>query len=327
MFWRTILAIVSLAAFLPLASAQRPVVVPPRPAARPPTARPGTNPAPRTKPPTPSKRILDRRRGKDGSKTPTTGTPSGGGSGVPGVPSKGPVRPDRITLKAAERRLRMRRSLMRSARTETWKGEAQVSIGKREIFRAALKVEIRRSRDGSIAQRFTYQRRGDLPSGTRLYRLGPKGVAKWWLYLPEAKTVSVTNGAARLAESAIRFADLTALDLTILRAKFLKKKVIGKKMHFVYLLNSSATADEPQVRVYLRSDNNLVSRLEFLSAAGVVKRQVLFTEPKSFGIQKRWTKVLVHDLDAGISTRIEFKGIHINPKISDLRFMSDHLGE
>ncbi len=319
--------LVLLGILLSVVSAQ----TPPRPVPRPrPNAGPRpvrNNPSPHPKPPTPSRRILDRRRGRDSS-----GSKSGSGTPPAPVPSggkkkgKGALLPSRDAIKIAEKRLRIRGALMRGARTEIWSGEATIPTGTRGKFTSKIKVEIRRSRDGSLAQRFTFQRRGDLPDATRLVRRDAKGGQEWWVFRPEERRALKTDSASALAESAIRFQDMTEMDLIALRAKFVAKKTLAKKVVMIYTVNALATAAEPTVKVYVRSDNNLISRLEFLDSGGHIRRQVLFSQPRSFGVQKRWTKIVVHDVAAGRSATVIFKEIKINPDISDLRFLADHLG-
>ncbi|MFT7620323.1 MAG: hypothetical protein ACI97A_003980 [Planctomycetota bacterium] len=293
--------------------------------------RPIPRPTPRSNPPavksTPTPTRKDLRDRKNGSK-PATTTPTPGGAGTPGAagPAKGPKKPSRRLTKAADKRLKMRGSLMRAARTEIWSGVVVVPTAKKGEFKPKIKVELRRSRDGSVAQRFTYQRRGDLPAATRLVRRDAKGFQKWWLFRPEDRRILSVSTTDRLAVSALKFQDLVTLNLETLRAKFLEKKILDKKVVFVYQVNALATSEEPGVRVYVRNDTNLVSRIEYLDLTGKVQRQVLFSLPRSYGVHKRWTKIVVHDLEAGRSVTVLLKEIRINPDISDLRFLADKLG-
>lgn len=299
----------------------RPAVPVPSARANPPTAA--------GKSTTPKRSRRDILRRKNGSKPgSSTGTPAPGASGSPGAKkAKGSKKPSKRSTKLASQRLKMRRALLRSAHTETWTGEVIVRISKDKESKAKIKVELRRSRDGSLAQRFTYDRAGDLPKATRLVRRNPKGVQAWWAFRPEDRRVVSASAASRLADSALKFQDLLALDLNALRAQFIDQMVLDKKTVLVYRVAALATATEPEVRVYLRSDYGLISRIEYHDSAGKVKRQVLFSELHSYGVHKRWQKVVIHDHEGGRSATVKFSEIRINPTISDLRFLSDKLGD
>lgn len=275
--------------------------------------------------PTPNRRNQLDRRNKKKNTTPTP-TPGAGGPTAPGVAGPKKVKgPSTTARKAASKRLRMRGSLLRAARTEIWTGEVIIPLPKGGEFRPKIKLELRRSRDGSVAQRFTFQRPGDLPQATRLVRRDASGGQGWWLFRPEDRRVVKTSAADRLASSALKFQDLVTLDLKTLRAKFIEKKILEKKVVYVYQVNALATAAEPIVRVYVRNDTNLISRIEYLDAANKVKRQVLFSLPKAHGVHKRWTKIVVHDLEASSSATVILKEVRVNPTISDLRFQADRL--
>ena len=303
-------------------SVPRPV---PRPAPKPAGPPPRVNPAPQA----PLRRGENRRtrqrrleKSEPKKKPATTGSP---GFGTAGRSPRAGAGASTAGAKRALRRLRMRQTLLRSARTESWEGEVRVTLDRGRSWSSRIKVDIQRSRDGSLAQRFFWERPGDLPGASLLMRLPVKEPAGCWRFRPEERRVTPITMNEAVLDSALHFKDLLSLDPVALKARFVEEKVVGKKKVLVFRIPSTGRLGGQALDIHLRQDNYLISRMEWLGADEKVKRQVLFLEPKSHGVQKRWSRIVAYDLERGIRTTMIIRKVHINPGLTPLHFKPESL--
>ena len=219
----------------------------------------------------------------------------------------------------------MRQILLRSARTESWEGEVQVTLDRRRSWSSRIKVDIQRSRDGSVAQRFFWQRPGDLPGASLLIRLPATGAALCWRFRPEERHVSRISLNEVVLESALHFKDFLSFDPVVLKARFIEEKVVGKKKILVFRIPASGKLGGETLDFHLRQDNHLISRMEWLGPDGKVTRQVLFLEPRSYGVQKRWSRIVACDIEHGTRTTMTIRKVRINPGLTALHFKPESL--
>ncbi|MCA9321313.1 MAG: outer membrane lipoprotein-sorting protein [Planctomycetes bacterium] len=271
----------------------------------------------------PKRGWIEARKGKDRPRNNPNPSPNPGATPKPEA-DKPAIPP--AELRRAESLLKVFERRARSLQDERQHGKITLlhPSGRREVF--AFQCLRRADKDGGQEFLLRHQRRGDLPRVAVLGQRAAKGPTMIWKHRPEARaTEPVPPGTQRHLEgSALILEDFFDFDLGRGRVEYLGHAVVAGKP--ALLLGQKAADDEPNRRLWVRTDTRVIARVEeYAEDPEKPTRRLVLDDAVRVGVHLRPRRILIEDLARGMSVLVEIESHEINAGTAGISFGPEEL--
>ena len=233
-----------------------------------------------------------------------------GALGKPGA--KPGIKVKRATLRAAKALVRELTRVDKTMREESFRGELTVlkAGGARDLL--PLQGHRMRNKDGSTLLLLRHGRKSELPDVALLGSVDAKFLGAAWRYRPEERRTTPLAAQRNIADTILRLDDLMPVSLDHYVAHYHDETVFdGQRAMRLSLRPRGGFGNA--VLATVRMDLKVIVKLETFDAAGKALRSISFSGLKTFGVHRRWTKMMVQvHGEAGGTVFVKIKSWKIN---------------